>query len=222
MESSSARASHRVSRRVAGIVLVLVAIAALAPRSRRFVEIAAAFTRWLPWAALVVVGIGLLSASPALLRALPLVVVLGLLVGYLAPWHVDPLDAWNLLATVGLLTGALISVNLAAPRSVRALLWTGRYAHEAEEYAGGRVTAVLGHARLDVRQARLTSPRGGVVITVVAGTVLVELPAEWRLVVRCPVGVVVVERGVPRDSAGSPLFDISVRGVLGHVEIARQ
>lgn len=186
---------------------------------------AAALLTWLPWAALLVTLVGALAASPAGLRALPLLAVSSVIAAFLLAPSVsfDPAEVASFFGSLGLFAGALMAVNHSGPSRDWTVLAVRRFAFDAEEYRDRRMTVILGHASFDARQAVLKSARGSIDITATAGTVLIQLPAEWRLVVRhCPVSVFLTEHGVPRDSAGSPIFDVSVRGVLGRVEVSRQ
>jgi len=208
------------------VLLVVFASLLLAPDPRRFLDMAIAVGHWLPWAGLAIAAFGVAMTTNATRRALPFLVLTVTLSAILMGRNlrVDVQDLSNFLATTVLLTGLLLIINYSGRNSstLRAIL-TSRWRSPARgAYRDQKLIIFLGHVYLDLTQSCIDQCSASMSASVTAGTVTIYLPAEWRLVLRSsPTAAVIRERGVPRDFASSPAFEITLRGIFALVEFRR-
>ncbi len=105
-----------------------------------------------------------------------------------------------------------VSVNILA------IMSSSKSSHNASDFQGGEITAVMGSVELDLRAAQLNS-EATLHLTTVFGSIEIMVPNDWIVVIHgSPVLGAIEDRSVPPLNATKRLI-ISGSVVMGSVEI---
>jgi len=92
---------------------------------------------------------------------------------------------------------------------------------ESQNFKGGKADVVLGSAELDLRDAKLAGGQATLLLSVVLGSIEVEVPREWQVVVEgSPVlGSIESHKKTIPDAEKTATLFIKGSAVLGSIEV---
>lgn len=148
--------------------------------------------------------------------------------------HVDPWDFWPVVLVV--VGGSMVAGALRRARGADApvgpgtesdsafstfVMWSGiERKVSTRDFRGGDVTALMGGAEIDLRQAKMPGGRAVIDVTVMWGGVELFVPADWEVTVEALPLMAGVEDAT-RPPAGETGGHLVVKGLvlMGGVEI---
>jgi hypothetical protein len=148
--------------------------------------------------------------------------------------HVDPWDFWPVVLVV--VGGSMVAGTLRRTRGTEApaapgagddstfstfVMWSGiERKVGSPDFRGGDVTAIMGGAEIDLRQAKMPVGRAIVDVTVMWGGVDLFVPTDWKVTVEALPLLAGIEDAT-RAPAGEVRGHLVVKGVvlMGGVEI---
>lgn len=214
-------------RKVFGLLLVFLGVGILLDRAD-VLDLGDAISTWWP---LILVAIGV---SQLVRRDWADGGILILFGGVLQAWRLGylPRDAWHYLWPIAIISIGLWLLSSTRRRSAGrieskdrldefAVLGSVEGRNESGSFEGGRITALLGSAEIDLTRARLATEGARLEASAVLGSIALRVPQTWNVAVSGTPLLGSVENKARRDPqvADRPTLQIRATAALGSVEV---
>ena len=214
-------------RNVFGLLLILLGLGFLLDQAE-VLNLGDVLGTWWP---LILVAVGVAQLYR---RAWAEGAILVLFGGVLQAWRLEllPRDAWHYLWPIAIIAIGLWLLSSARGRNAArvqskdrldefAVLGSVESRNESERFEGGRITALLGNAEIDLTRAKLATEGARLEASAVLGSITLRVPQTWNVAVTGTPLLGSVENKARRDpqAADRPTLQIRATATLGSVEV---